>query len=635
MTEAAPSSLLSALEGPAALRTLTPVQLRQLASEIRQLILETVQRNGGHLAANLGTVELTLALLRVFDPPRDRILWDVGHQTYAWKILTGRRDRFSTLRQTDGLSGFPNPSESPFDPFIAGHAGTALSAALGFAVARDRAGRDEYVVAIVGDGALGNGISFEALNNVRVAKRLIVILNDNEMSIAANVGSLSMALGSLLANPRYNQWKGNLEGLVTRVVKGDRPRTLYYRIEEAIKGFFLRSSLFEEFGLRYIGPIDGHDVGLLEDALRIAREYPRPVLLHIVTRKGRGFPPAEADPERWHSTAPFGECGKEPRREAGHRSWSEAMGGILIRLAERDPRILALTAAMRAGTGLSEFARRFPDRFFDVGICESHAVVFAAALAAAGFRPFLALYSTFAQRAVDNLIHDVCIQRLPVVLLLDRAGIVGEDGPTHHGIFDISLLAAIPNLTFAQPANEGELAALMEAALHAEGPFVIRYPKGCLPSGAAAEETLAPPAIGTAVLWRPGDPEIHFWALGDLLPLAVEAAERVAERIGRRPTVTNARFIRPLDGERLRRQAERSRLFAFFENGIVTGGFGERAAAELWDAGYRGGILRFGWPMRFIEQGRTEDLFARYGLTPDAVATEVVRRIGGGEKNAP
>jgi len=630
MTSPSSQPILPSLEGPAELRRLAPAQLQQLAGEIRQFILETVGKTGGHLAANLGTVELTIALLRVFDPPRDRILWDVGHQTYAWKILTGRRDRFPTLRQTGGLSGFPHPVESPFDAFVAGHAGTALSAALGFAVARDRSGGNEHVIAVVGDGALGNGLSFEALNNLRTAKRLIVILNDNEMSIAANVGSLSKTLGALLANPRYNRWKGNIEGLVTRVVKGERPRSLYYRIEETIKGFFLQSRFFEEFGLRYIGPVDGHDLGLLEDALRIAREYPRPILLHIVTRKGRGYPPAEADPERWHSTAPFSACDETTSPAPAGLCWADAMGQHLIQLAERDPRIVAITAAMPGGTGLSAFARRFPDRFFDVGICESHAVVFAAALAAAGLRPFLPLYSTFAQRAVDPIIHDVCLQNLPVVLLLDRAGVVGEDGPTHQGVFDIPLLSPIPNLTFAQPADVAELAALMDMALQTKGPFAIRYPRGMVPEPAMG--SLAPLTLGRAVEVAPGDPALHFWALGDLVPLALAAAETVAERLGRRPTVTNARFIKPLDADRLRQQVPQARLFAFFENGAGTGGFGMQASAVLWEAGYRGAILRFGWPDRFIEQGRPADLFFRYGLTAEAIARAVLEQWESSER---
>ncbi len=613
------NSILDALKTPSDLKSLSPDRLQALAGEVRELIIDTVSRNGGHLAGNLGAVEFTLALLRVFDVPRDKILFDVGHQSYAYKILTDRRGRFHTLRQTGGLSGFTSRSESPYDIFGAGHAGTALSAAMGISVARDRRGGSEHVIAVVGDGALGNGISFEALNNMRTAKRLIVVLNDNEMSIAANVGSISRHLGGLLTNPRYNRWKGDIEKVVSRYLQGDRPRSLYYRVEEAVKSFFLRSGLFEEFGLRYIGPIDGHDIGLLESALSIARDYPRPILLHIVTQKGLGFKSAEDNPEGWHGTPPFDRA-TGARKKSAAPGYSEVFGRTLERLAAQDTRLMAITAAMPTGTGLTGFAKRFPDRFFDVGISEGHAMVFAAGLAAGGCRPFLPIYSTFSQRAVDSLIHDIALQSLPVVVGLDRAGIVGDDGPTHHGVFDIPLLAGVPNLVIAQPGNEAELAAMMEGALHRNGPTVIRYPRGAGP-GASFDGPFVPVPEGRAEVLVEGE-AVQLWALGDMIPVAREAARLLTEA-GVSAGVVNARYIKPLDELLLTEQAGKARVMAVLENGMITGGFGSLVEAVLVKRGYSGRILRFGWPDEFIPQGEQGLLFERYGLTGPLVAARI------------
>jgi 1-deoxy-D-xylulose-5-phosphate synthase len=613
------SAILDAIRTPSDLKELSSDRLLALCGEIRELIVETVSHNGGHLAGNLGTVELTLALLRAFDVPRDKILFDVGHQSYTYKILTDRRDRFHTLRQTGGLSGFPLRTESAFDIFGAGHAGTALSAAMGVSVSRDRRGGSEHVIAVVGDGALGNGISFEALNNMRTAKRLIVILNDNEMSIAANVGSISRHLGGLLANPRYNRWKGDMEKVVSRYLVGARHRSLYYRIEESIKSLFLRSGLFEEFGLRYIGPIDGHDLGLLDKALMIAREYPRPILLHVVTQKGRGFKQAEDNPESWHGTPPFDRA-TGARKKNEFPSYSEVFGRTLERLAGQDPRIMAITAAMPTGTGLTGFAKRFPDRFFDVGIAEGHAMVFAAGLAAGGCRPFLPIYSTFSQRAVDCLIHDIGLQRLPVVVGLDRAGIVGDDGPTHHGVFDIPLLSGVPNLVLAQPGNEAELAAMMEAALRRNGPTVIRYPRGAGP-GVSFDGPFEPMPEGRADILVEGE-AVQLWALGDMIPIALEAARLLGEA-GVPAGVVNARFIKPLDEVLLAEQAGKARVMAVLENGMITGGFGSLVEAALVRRAYSGRILRFGWPDEFIPHGEQAVLFERYGLTARAIALRI------------
>ncbi len=604
-------------------------RLTQLAEEVRDLIIRTVSARGGHLAANLGVVDLTVALLNVFTLPRDRILWDVSHQSYAYKILTDRRDRFPSLRQHDGISGFLRRSESPYDAFGAGHAGTALSAALGMAAARDRNGGDEHVVAVIGDGALGCGTSFEALNNVaETARRMIVILNDNEMSIAANVGSISRYLGHLLSNPRYNRWKSSVENLVTRGLHPNWLRRVYYRIEEAIKGLFLHSILFEEFGLRYIGPIDGHDIGKLVEALRIAREYDRPILLHVATIKGRGYAPAESAPEAWHGATPFDITTGKALSSQKTLTHSQAFGQTVERLAESDRRITAITAAMPAGTGLSKFAKKFPDRFFDVGIAEEHAVIFAAGMATSGMRPIVTLYSTFSQRVVDYIMHDVCLQNLPVILCLDRAGLVGDDGPTHHGLYDISLFNAIPNLILLQPAHEQELHDMLIAAVQWERPVVLRYPRGG--SGQyTALDSARPIPFGRASVVEEGH-TLCFWALGDMIAPAVETARLIqAQHPGIRPTIVNARFIQPLDTELLARQAPHTRLFATFENGTLTGGFGtavREALHEMQDVSPPP-VIRFGWPHQFIAHGNRNLLMEKAQLTPAAMAQRILHRL--------
>jgi 1-deoxy-D-xylulose-5-phosphate synthase len=629
-------SFLDNLQGPDDIKRLGYDQLEVLAAEVRERIVATVSRNGGHLAANLGTVELTLALLRVFDPPEDQVVWDVGHQTYAWKLLTGRADRFHTLRKPDGLSGFPRRDESPFDAYGGGHAGTALSAALGLAVARDRAGGKEHVVAVVGDAAMGNGISFEALNNVAgTAKRLIVVLNDNEMSISGNVGALSRYLGRLLTSRRYNVLKARIEYVAHRLHLSFLQH-VYHRVESAIKSLFVGNVLFEEFGLRYIGPVDGHNLPHLAKALRIARDYDRPILVHVSTHKGHGYTPAECAPERWHGVGPFNAGTGE--LSASKPGYSHAFGEALSRLAGKDRRIVAITAAMRDGTGLARFAERFPDRFFDTGICEEHAAVFAAGLAAAGMRPVVALYSTFMQRAVDAAMHDVCLQNLPVVFCLDRAGVVGADGPTHHGVFDIPMLRALPNLTVMQPADEPELAGMLGLALSLPGPSVIRYPRDRGP-GLPLPETFAPPAYGTAeVVAEPPPPDakverkapsplVWLWALGDMLPLAGQVRDELAGH-GVRAGIVNARFLKPLDGALLAEQAKNGApLFATFENGAVAGGFGSALSETLDALGIEAPVLRFGWPDRFQGQGPTDLLRERAGLSRQAIAGRIRSRL--------
>lgn len=622
------NDMLASINGPADLRNRSIRELELIAGEIRSLIIETVSRTGGHLAPNLGTVELTLALLRVFQPPEDKIMWDVSHQAYAYKILTGRRDTFHTLRQYGGISGFLSRKESCCDAFGAGHSGTALSAALGMAVARDRRQGREHVVAIVGDGALGCGISLEALNNISsTARRMVVVLNDNEMSISANVGAVSRYLGELLANPRYNRWKAGIESAVLKMSGEARMlRRAYWRLEEAIKSIFLHSVLFEELGLRYIGPIDGHDLPRLISAMEIARDYDRPILLHVATQKGRGYTFAETSPETWHGTAGFDIASGQPKPAGISPSYSQIMATALEVLASRNSSIVAITAAMKSGTGLTPFADRYPDRFFDVGICEEHAAVFAAGLAAAGLQPVFAVYSTFAQRSVDCIIHDVCLQELPVIFCLDRAGIVGDDGPTHHGIFDIALLRPIPNLAILQPADGMELVNMLYSATVWKKPVVIRYSRGGSP-GFIMPEKFAEIPYGKARIAREGW-EVQIWSLGDMLAIALETSELLAAR-GVSAGVVDARFVSPLDEDLLATQSGRARCFLTLENAVATGGFGSTVEECLVRRGFKGGVIRGGWPKEFLPHGAPAILMERYGLTPLALADRVMKLLGG------
>lgn len=622
------SSILDKVNGPADVKSLSPDEMTALAADVRTLIIETISKTGGHLASNLGMVELTLALLKVFNPPEDKILMDVSHQAYAYKILTGRKDRFSTIRQYNGLSGFLNRKESPCDAFGAGHAGTALSAALGMAVARDRQGGDNHVVAVVGDAALGGGSSFEALNNIQgTTGRLIVVLNDNEMSISANVGAVSRYLGELLTNPSYNKWKHSIESVVKRMSgQSNALRRLYYRVEESVKSMFLHSVLFEEFGLRYIGPIDGHDMSRLVAALEIAKNDVSPILLHVVTQKGRGYSFAEKCPENWHGIGNFDVESGTPASCSSAPSYSQVFGNTLERLAARDPSIVAITAAMRSGTGLASFSTRYPDRFFDVGICEEHAVIFAAGLATQGMSPVLPLYSTFSQRVVDYILHDICLQNLPVVICLDRAGIVGDDGPTHHGVFDIALLRTFPGLTLMQPADGAELAHMLFSAIKWKSPVVIRYPRGIC-AGFVQPDQYEEVALGKARVLREGW-EIQIWALGDMIPLAIAAADHLVAK-GYSVGVVNGRFVAPLDQDLIAAQSTLARAFVTIENGVASGGFGSAVAEMLGDLGYQGRIIRNGWPREFIPHGAPAILLEKYGLTAAAIAERVGRTLQG------
>lgn len=593
---------------PEGVRRLAADELPALARALREEILSVVSRTGGHLASSLGAVELVLGLLRVFDPARDRIVWDVGHQTYAWKILTGRREKMETIRRLDGLSGFCNPEETPCDAFVTGHAGNALSVAEGLAAARDLTGGDEQVVAVVGDAALANGMSLEALNDCCSRKsKIVLVVNDNAMSISRNVGACARILGRLLTGVRYNRAKAAVERVGHRV-RLTFLRGLYHRVERALKSLLLGNAFFESLGLRYIGPVDGHDVLALERAFSVARADKRSVVVHVVTRKGRGFAPAEADPTAWHGVGPFDRARPAPPAPDA-RSWSEVFGGALVARARADVRVCALTAAMRDGTGLARFAEAFPARFFDVGICEEHLVAFAAGLAKAGLRPVVAVYSSFLQRAVDQVMHDVCLLRLPVVLAVDRAGCVGRDGRTHHGMFDLAMLRALPGLTICQPSDADDLRRLLETALRAGGPWVIRYPRGAAPAGRSPEP---PAAVGAArVLCGEGAP-VQIWALGDQVEKALEIRRLLAAR-GLAAGVVDARFAKPFDAARLRRQRAAGAYVVSLENGSAAGGFGEAIGADL----------RLGWPDVFVGHGTVAELERRHGFDAAALAARI------------
>lgn len=625
-----------------------PVEaLPLLAAQLRERILQTVSRNGGHLASNLGVVELVIELLRVFSPPKDKILFDVSHQCYAYKLLTGREPRFDTLRKLDGLSGFQKRSESPCDALGSGHAGTAISGALGLAAARDLAGGDEHVVAVVGDASISNGISFEALNNaVATTKQLIVILNDNEMSISRNVGALAKIFSRALTNPRLTRAKIAVERFGIEKLRLGWYRRSYRHLKTSIKRFFLRRNIFfEDLGFQYIGPVDGHDFRWLHDALYRALQADRPVIIHVATQKGRGYRFAEDRPAVWHGTGSFDLETGLPLKKGAPRSWSSAFGEALVRLAKVNPRVCALTAAMCDGTGLGAFASTYPDRFFDVGIAEGHQATFAAGLAAAGLRPVVAVYSTFFQRAIDELIHDAALQHLPVVFCLDRAGVVANDGPTHHGVFDIALARPVPGVVIMQPSDDAELARMLALALTLDGPSILRYPRGSA-AGIATPDVITPLTLGRARVVESQVPSseshvpapegrrstfkgfIALWALGDMVPLARKTAA-LLRADGLTVEVVDARFVKPLDTALLRDELARgATAFLALENAVRTGGFGTALAEAVAAENVAIPVLRAGWPdSEFVPHaGANAELFERYGLTPEHLA-DSLRRI--------
>ncbi len=603
--------LLDNIDSPADVKKLTVPQLEILAQEIRDELIFVLAKTGGHLGPNLGVVELTLAMHYVFETPKDKFVFDVSHQTYVHKLLTGRRGRFNTMRQPGGLNGFALRTESEHDCYGAGHAGTSLSAALGMAVARDRAGTKEHVLAFAGDAAFTNGISFEALNNIaEQTKRLIVVLNDNEWSIDRNVGAIANYLHRIVTNERYT----NLHDSAARLLEklgGKTARQMVRKAEEAAKGMLWPSLLFEEFGLTYYGPINGHNIGLLIETFQFLKAQDRPVLLHAITQKGRGFQPALDKQKKFHGLGPYDpETGET--MPAGQQTYSEVFAKTLVQLADENSKLVAITAAMPNGTALDLFRPHHPDKYFDVGIAEEHGVVFAAGLATMGFRPFCAIYSTFLQRAFDPVVHDVCLQNLPVVFCLDRGGLSGDDGPTHHGLFDISYLRGLPNIIHMVPKNEDELADMLYTALLHEGPSAVRYPRG-IGTGATVKPHPVALPIGKAEVISDGD-EIAILGLGAFLPMAQELA-RTLEQQGFSAAVINPRFVKPLDRDLLADYACRVSVFVTFEDHVLMGGFGSAVLEALSDMQFDVPVVRIGWPDRFIEHGKVDQLRARYGIS--------------------
>ena len=613
-------TLLESIHSPADLKCMTQAQMADLAGEIREFLIQTLSKTGGHLGPNLGVVELTLALHTVFNTPEDKITFDVSHQAYIHKILTGRLDRFATIRQPGGLNGFMLRTESEHDCYGAGHAGTALSAALGMAVARDLSGGSEHVIAVAGDAAFTNGISFEALNNIAdQTRRMIVVLNDNEWSIDRNVGAIARYFHRVVTNEHYK----NLHDQAHRILEkfgGKTALTVARRAEEAAKGLLWPSMLFEEFGLQYFGPIDGHNLPLLIETFKFLKTVDNPVLLHVLTQKGRGFQPAIDGTKKFHGLGPYDpETGKT--KPAGQLTWSEVFANTLVNLATEDPKIVAITAAMPNGTGLDLFRPHHPKRYFDVGIAEEHAVVFAAGMATQGYRPVCAIYSTFLQRAFDPVVHDVCLQKLPVVFCMDRAGLSGDDGPTHHGLFDIAYLRGIPDIVLMAPKDEDELADMLTTSVKLPGPSAIRYPRGLVAGVARKAEPQAIP-VGKAEVIQDGR-DICILGLGPMMSLGKELAVRL-ERQGYSVAVVNPRFVKPLDREMLELYSRRVAAFVTFEDHVKMGGFGSAVIEALDEIGVQVPVVRIGWPDQFIEHGKIDDLRARYGLTVEDAEAQVL-----------
>ncbi len=618
--------ILERIASPADVKRLSRPELDQLAREIRETLIRVCAVNGGHLAPNLGVVELTIALHRVLDLPDDVVVWDVSHQSYVHKLLTGRAARFDTLRQGGGVSGFAMRSESAYDAFGAGHASTSISAALGMATARDLAGRDDTVVAIIGDGALTGGLAYEAINNAGLLKtNFIVVLNDNEMSIAPNVGSIASYLGVLRSKPLFTKGREVLKGMLDHVPLGDTARKALSTAEMAGMRFALHDHkapvIFEEMGFRYVGPIDGHDLDTLIDVISNARKISGPVLLHVKTVKGKGYDIAEGDSRTFHGVGPGVYHPDEGRLEkkAARQTFAQAFADALIVAAERDSRVVGITAAMPDGTGLAKFAKRFPQRYFDVGIAEAHAVCFAAGLSTRGVKPVCAIYSTFLQRAYDQVVHDVAIQSLPVVFAIDRAGFVGDDGPTHMGLYDIAYLRTLPGVTVMAPRNEHEVAPMLDLALTLGTPAAIRYPRGS--TSGKHDEPVAPVVLGRAEVLRRGS-EVAILALGNTVDAALDAYA-LLDGSGLTPTVVNARFVAPLDEPLLLELGETHRRFITLEEHSLAGGFGSAVVEFVNDRGMDVAVERIGVPNVLVQHAKPEAQRAQFGLAAENIAARV------------
>lgn len=626
----AENNLLDKINSPADVKKLSDEQLKQLAAEIRQLLIKVISHTGGHLAPNLGVVELTLALHKVFNTPQDKLVFDVGHQAYIHKIITGRREQFPTLRQYGGLSGFPKRCESEHDAFGTGHSSTSISAALGMAAARDLQGEDYNVVAIIGDGSMTGGMAFEALNNAgTLHKKMVVVLNDNEMSISKNVGAMSDYLYHLRTGETYNKIKNDIEGWLKNMEFGTDVLKAIRRLKGSVKYLMVPTSIFEELGFTYLGPVDGHDIHGLIEVLQAAKKIDGPVMVHVLTKKGKGYKPAEESPNKFHGTGPFEiATGKKITNPAAPISYTEVFGKTITELADSDKKIVGLTAAMPDGTGLNIFAQAHPDRFFDVGIAEQHAVTAAAGMAAAGMKPVTAIYSTFMQRAYDSILHDICMQKLHVTMCLDRAGLVGDDGYTHHGVFDYAYLRSIPNMTIMAPKDENELRHMLKTALSFNGPISVRYPRGS-GVGVGITEPMQELPIGKAEVLREGK-ELCFWAIGSMVQSAVQAADKLKEQ-GIDAGVVNMRFAKPLDKELLIEHAKRYGKIVTLEEGVLAGGVGSEVLEILDDVGLlqQCAVLRLGIPDEFVTHGDKKLLFRDLGLDTDAIVQKAAAFVKG------
>lgn len=623
-------SILSKIQGPDDVKNLPKSSLATLADEIRSEIISVTSKNGGHVGPNLGVVELCIALHRVFSTPKDKFVFDVSHQSYVHKLLTGRNDaKFKKLRQTGGYCGFCNISESEHDAFGAGHAGTALSAALGLAAARDMLGGDENVIAVLGDAALTNGISLEALNNIEsTTKKFILILNDNKMSISKNVGALSKYFNDLITNPIYNRFYSDMSSFLKKSAVGRSVKKFGSKVMSETKDFLMESSsMFENFGLRYLGPIDGHNIEQLEMYLNFCKNSPEPVILHIVTEKGRGLPCALKNPEKFHGASPYNIITGENTEHVDPTIplYQDAMGKTLVKIARKDLNVVGITAAMSAGTGLCHIKNELPNQFFDVGIAEEHAAVFSAGLAARGIKPVTAIYSSFMQRAVDCAMHDVCLQNLPVTFCMDRAGLSAQDGATHHGLFDISMLRCLPNANIMQPANEDELADMLYTSIYSGKPCFIRYPRG-KGEGVKMKDFPQKLEIGKAELLSDGN-DVMIWALGNMVSVANKVAELLEEK-GISAGVVNARFAKPLDENLLKTHSEKAKLLVTIEDHSIRGGFGSAVAEFVAENKISVPVEIVGWKDEFIPHGSSVGVLReQFGLTPEAIAERILASL--------
>ena len=609
--------ILEQIKGPENLKNMSPEELCVLAGEIRTFLIEKISHTGGHLASNLGVVELTIALLRTFDLPKDKIIWDVGHQSYTHKILSGRMQEFDELRQYGGLSGFPKRKESPYDAFDTGHSSTSISAGLGIAQGRDILGEDYKVVSVIGDGALTGGMAYEALNNAaRMKKNFIIVLNDNKMSISENVGGMSRYLGGLRTGNGYNDLKKNVADTLERIpVVGERMIDRIKRTKNSIKQLFIPGMLFENMGITYLGPVDGHNIQALCKVFKEAQKLDHAVLVHVLTKKGKGYEPAEKNPAAFHGVSPFDIKTGRPVAEKKYPTYTDVFSKKLCQLGETHPELVAVTAAMPDGTGVAAFGKRFPDRFFDVGIAEAHAVTSAAGMAAAGLRPVVAVYSSFLQRGYDQILHDVCIQNLPVIFAVDRAGLVGSDGETHQGIFDYSYLTSIPNMSVAAPKNLWELRAMLDFAMDYKAPFAIRYPRGTAYRG--LKEFMQPISYGKGeMLYEEED--IALLAVGSMVSTGEHVREKLKEE-GYSCTLANARFVKPFDKELVERLAKNHRLIVTMEENVLQGGFGLPVTAYIHEHHTQVKVLNIALPDAYVEHGNVSVLREGLGIDSDSI----------------